>query len=297
MQDAQEASLFAPFTHVSGIHLQVSAWGGKLEMLQKRAATGGETWDVILMDAAALQVACQQGLLLPRPLTRDPDDLEPDGPAKDCGVPAWRMNLVLAWDRSRVDITPTWSDFWNVAQHPGKRGLSRSPRGTLEIALMADGVAPADVYTILSTPAGVDRAFRKLDQLKPYIVWWDTPAQAVQIIGSGAVLMTSAPAGEVGAADRTGHRNFGVQWAQSLAIGVEWAVPATTTPMSRALAQRLLAFVSDPAQEAAFSSNYLARPDPSAAVASRATLSVDDDFWRHHLPALQRSFDLWVGAK
>ncbi len=29
---------------------------------------------------------------------------------------------------------------------------------------MADGVAPQDVYKTLATPAGVDRAFKKLDR-------------------------------------------------------------------------------------------------------------------------------------
>ena len=48
----------------------------------------------------------------------------------------------------------------------------RRVRGNLEFALIADGVAPGDVYKVLATSEGVDRAFRKLDQLKPYIVWW-----------------------------------------------------------------------------------------------------------------------------
>ena len=57
---------------------------------------------------------------------------------------------------------------------------------------MADGVAPGDVYKTLASGDGVDRAFRKLDQLRPYIVWWETSADAAKILGSGEVLMTSA---------------------------------------------------------------------------------------------------------
>ena len=67
---------------------------------------------------------------------------------------------------------PGWADFWDVAKYPGKRGLRRSAETNLEFALLADGVAPGDVYKTLRTSEGVDRAFRKLDQLKPYIVWW-----------------------------------------------------------------------------------------------------------------------------
>ena len=71
----------------------------------------------------------------------------------DCGVGAAIANLVLAWDRDKFPATPTWADFWDVAKYPGKRGLRKGVRGNLEIALIADGVAPADVYKVLATSA------------------------------------------------------------------------------------------------------------------------------------------------
>ena len=76
---------------------------------------------------------------------------------------------------------------------PASAACTAGVRGNLEFALIADGVAPADVYKVLATADGVDRAFRKLDQLKPYIVWWQTGAEAAHILASGDVLMTSAP--------------------------------------------------------------------------------------------------------
>ena len=45
---------------------------------------------------------------------------------------------------------------------------------------MADGVKPADVYKVLRTPEGVDRAFAKLDQIKPHAVWWTSSSKALQ---------------------------------------------------------------------------------------------------------------------
>ncbi len=301
VRNAQQTSMFTPFTEQTGLHLQVDDWSGALQMLQARAETGRQDWDLLLMEAAPLEIACKEGLLLAAPLTRDPTDTAPDGTGKNCGVPAWRMNLVLAWDRGRVGATPTWSDFWNVAQHPGKRGLRRDPRGTLEIALMADGVAAGDVYRTLSTSDGVDRAFHELDQLKPYIVWWNTPEQAVQIIESGAVLMSSAPVGEIAAADRTGHRNIGAQWSQSLGIAVDWAIPSATAPKHRAFARKLLGFVSDPSQRAGFSAAYPSLPSaagtPPGTAQPQATLMVDDGFWRSHLTTLRSRFDQWSEAK
>ena len=53
---------------------------------------------------------------------------------------------------------------------------------------MADGVPVADVYKVLGTPDGVDRAFKKLDTIKNDIVWWDAGAAAAatpRLQGSG----------------------------------------------------------------------------------------------------------------
>ena len=337
LQDAQQATLFGPFSKQTDIHLQVQGWDGTLATLQARAQAGNDGWSLLMMEEAPLRVACQQGLLVSKPLTINPESAAPDSPGRDCGGGTWRMNLVLAWDRDRVDMTPGWTDVWDVARRPGKRGLRRDPRGTLEIALMADGVAPEDVYRTLATPEGVDRAFRKLDQLKPYIVWWNTPAEAVQIIESGAVLMTSAPNGEIATAAQAGHHRFGTQWAQSLGINVGWAMPQTRTTEDRAQAQQLLTFLIDPTNKAAFLAAYPGTPapqsdapgrtpvttpaSPSAAAAAqlpsdvlqppmsvppapkvaddqqRATLIMDDGFWAEHLISLRQRFDGWITAR
>lgn len=293
VQEAQQTAL-APLAEQTGLHLSLHGWDGSLATLQKRAQAGATDWDLVLMQAAPLRVACRQGLLLPRPLAPDAGSDAPDSSGTDCGVAAWRMNLVLAWDKGRVDATPSWSDFWDVARRPGKRGLQRSPRGVLEIALMADGVAPEDVYRTLSSSAGVDRAFHKLDQLKPYIVWWTTLAEAVQIIQSGAVLMTSAPSAEITRADQGGH-HFGTQWSQSLGQDVEWGVPRPVTPERRALIRSLLDLLSTPTARGAFLAACPALP--AAADPPKPALMIDDQFWLDHLVPLRQRFDRWLDAK
>lgn len=75
-----------------------------------------------------------------------------------------------------------WADFWDVERFPGTRSLfDNNPSRILTMALLADGVAPADLY-----PLDVDRAFRKLDQIKPHIrVWWKEAAQSQQLLRDG----------------------------------------------------------------------------------------------------------------
>ena len=56
----------------------------------------------------------------------------------------------------------SWRDFWDVQKFPGKRGMRKTAKYTLEIALLADGVPPGEVYKTLATPVGVDVLLRSL---------------------------------------------------------------------------------------------------------------------------------------
>lgn len=333
LQDAQQKAFFAPFTTASHIGIRLNSWDGLLTTLQNRARLGttSSLGDLVLMENSSVLIACKQGLFLPI----DPGGIAGLSPTdhnrltgdavSQCGMGALRTDQVLAWDKSRIDTAPSWAEFWDVARRPGKRGLRRDPRGTLEIALLADGVAPDDIYRTLATSDGVDRAFRKLDQLKPYVVWWDTPAQAVQIIESGAVLMTSAPNGEVAAANLVGHRDFGIQWQQSISMMLSWAIPGRPQPAGAAgpapdpqasverlgRVRQLLGFMNDPARQADFVGRYpavsvvqgifppdQALPDDSPATTEhlRNALVEDDSFWATHLDQIKSRFDAWIDS-
>jgi putative spermidine/putrescine transport system substrate-binding protein len=182
-------------------------------------------------------------------------------------------------------------------------------RGNLEIALMADGVAPGDVYKTLSSGDGLDRAFRKLDQLKPYIVWWSTETEAAHILASGDVLMTSAPSGQIAVMAEQGHKNFGLQFAASLFELQSWVI-MKGSPLLRA-AQQFLYFTGMPAVEARLLqqsgdaglakglndalSPELAAMSPASAANLGAGLKIDAGFWHDNLPKLRQRFDAWQG--
>jgi putative spermidine/putrescine transport system substrate-binding protein len=197
-----------------------------------------------------------------------------------------------------------------VAKYPGKRGLPKTVRGNLEIALMADGVAPADVYKTLSTAEGVDRAFRKLDQLKPYIVWWQTGTEAAHILSSGDELMTAAPSGRIAVADQHEHRNFGVQWNGALYHIQSWAVAKGSPDLRQA--QQFLYFAGLPGLEArlfevagiagfAKGLTESLSPEEQALLSSNpgnlnAALRDDSGFWHDNDSKLQQRFDSWLNA-
>ena len=102
------------------------------------------------------------------------------------GGPSY-YSTVLAWNTTKYGSNPpkTWADFWDVQKFPGNRALQNSPFANLEIALMADGVKPEKMY-----PLDVERAFKKLREIKPHItIWWTNGAQAAQLLNDGEVDM------------------------------------------------------------------------------------------------------------
>ena len=93
----------------------------------------------------------------------------------DCAIPIAIHALPYAYhaDLFHFQEPPqSLQDFFDVQKYPGARGLWRHPQHTLELALLADGVANTAVYDMLSTREGREQAFEKLDEIKDNIVWW-----------------------------------------------------------------------------------------------------------------------------
>ena len=311
MLGAVRTIVAAPFTTAAGIAVAVESWSGGLENLQSRLKPTPPAFDLVQLNPEELQPACDDGLLdkIDYAAIGGKDHYLPQA-VTDCGVGAALTALVLAWDKDKFPSTPTWADFWDVAKYPGKRGLAAGPRGNLEIALLADGVAPGDVYKTLASGDGVDRAFRKLDQLRPYIVWWHDGAEAVHLLDSGDAMMTSAPSDAVVAANRTGHRSFGIQWA-----GNQWAMQywglVKGAPNQRQAVQ-FLYFVATPAVGARLTAraavgpvtkgatDFLAPDELAVSPANPANLSAglrqDNAFWRDNLDKLRQRFEAWQSA-
>jgi len=309
---AQEATkeLFAhPFVAATTIPVKVETWDGGLDALRTQAKLADNPWDLVMVDGDELAAGCSEGLLekLDWSAVGGKDHYLPQA-VSDCGVGAGVSSVVLAWDRDKFPGTPVWSDFWDVAKYPGKRGLQRGPRGNLEFALFADGVSPGDVYKVLATAEGVDRAFRKLEQLKPYIVWWQDGAEAARILASGDVLMSSAFAPPIATVNRAAHRNFGVQWSASLYEVQSWAILKGSANVRHA--GQFLYFAGTPAIEARLVGLFgegglakgandnlpaeLAQISPTTSTNLNAAVRVDVGFWRDNAARLRQRFENWL---
>ncbi|MFO1175534.1 MAG: ABC transporter substrate-binding protein [Paracoccaceae bacterium] len=175
--------------------------------------------DVEYSDAVRL---CDEGMLEPIGMDALPpgadgtpakDDFLP-GAVTDCAVATIVFSTNYGYDTTKFPNggPTTIADFFDTAKFPGKRGLGKRPKATLEMALMADGVPAKDVYATLGTPEGVDRAFKKLDTIKKDIVWWEAGAQAPQLLADGEVSMTTAYNGRLFSAEVADGKPFKEVW-------------------------------------------------------------------------------------
>ncbi len=309
LQDAQRAAYFEPFAKSSGIEVVEDTYDGGISKIKAMVETNSVIWDVVQMDENEMVLACEEGLLEDASATTlgIAEHLMPQASAQDCGVGFFVWSMVLGYDGDKIKDAPkSWTDMWDTKTWPGKRGFRKQARMTLEIALLADGVAPADVYKVLATKEGADRAFAKLDQIKDQIVWWESGAQAPEMLASGDVALTAAYNGRIAAANKEG-RHFGIAWTNQLYATDFWAV---VKGANLEAAKKFITFAMDAPNQKAFTdqipygvTNVAANALIDPAVAAQlptspenlsAALALSTDFWVDHEEELQTRFTQWL---
>jgi putative spermidine/putrescine transport system substrate-binding protein len=193
----------------------------------------------VTIDVASVEIAdavrlCDEGLVemidpppCPGPPTAPRADDFIAGTLSDCMIPTDVFSTVIAYDTSKFPNggPTTIADFFDTAKFPGKRGMKKGAKVTLEMALMADGVPAAEVYALLETPAGVDRAFAKLSTLKADAVWWEAGAQPPQLLADGEVVMTMAWNGRIFNAAMADNKPFEIMWDGQVFEWEGWVIP------------------------------------------------------------------------
>ncbi|SDT02919.1 ABC transporter substrate-binding protein [Pseudomonas oryzae] len=306
-QKAQREAFYEPFKQATGDAVVYRAYNGDLAKLKQQLEQSHVSWDVIEVEAPELMRGCAEGLFerLEPGLAGNPADFVP-GALQPCGVGIFVWSMALAYDPQRLREAPQgWRDFWDVRRLPGKRGLREGARYNLEFALMADGVAAKDVYRVLGSAEGVERAFRKLDELKPHIHWWKAGEEPIRALRDGRVLMSAAYNGRVSAA-RT-EQPLALVWSGSIYDFDYWALPKGV--WKGELARRFVAFASQPQQQKALAERIAYGPTnrqalalldapvagelPTAEQNIAGAVGMDAEFWSQHGPALERRFAAW----
>lgn len=306
---AQDQAYFKPFEQSGAGKVVAGDYNGELSKVKAMVSVGQISWDVVEVESPELLRGCEEGLferLDPALLGNGSDYIA--NTVSECGVASYVWSMVLAYNAAKLDTPPaSWADFWDVQRFPGKRGLRKGAKYTLEAALLADGVARDDLYKVLSTPAGVARAFAKLDQLKPYIQWWEAGAQPPQWLAANDVVMSAAYNGRIAVAQKEG-TNLGIVWNGGLYDPDHWAIVRGSP--NKALAERFIVFASQAENQKTFSMNIpygpvnkqtVARlPEaiqtqlPTAPANMDKGLLVDSTFWVDHGEELEERFNAWA---
>jgi putative spermidine/putrescine transport system substrate-binding protein len=311
VSDGQREAFFAPFAAETGIKVVDDAWNGGVGAIRSRVEAGGDPgWDVVQGEAEEVQIGCDEGLYEPIDWSKikEKDRLIPEGVSK-CGVGSMVWSAGIGFDIDRLNPAPTSvADFFDTKRFPGKRAIRKGPKYALEIALMADGVPPDKVYETLRTPEGVDRAFAKLQTIKPDLLFFESGGQAMQLLASGEAAMVMAFNGRITAANQSDKRNFRFIWPGSIYAVDSWVILRNSPNKeaaikyldfaARAQQQKILPLkvAYGPTNKVATSElpEQIAAELPTYPKNLEGALSLDSKFWTDNIQPLTERFNLFA---
>ena len=285
---------------------------------------GNVTWDLVDVVAADAMRLCDEGLAV----EYDPDVLlapAPDGtPASkdfgdlivsECFIPNIVYSTTFGYRTDKVSEPMTSvCDVFDLKKFPGKRSLEKQPINNLEWALICDGVDPQDVYEVLDTDEGVNRAFKKLDTVKAQTIWWTKGAQTPQLLADGEVVVGSTYNGRLFSVIEEEKQPIAMLWDWQVFDLDGWIIP--TGGKNQAEVEKLLRFATDTqrlADQAKYISYGPARLSSAPMVGKHATLGIDMgphmptdpnnakhtllynyEWWADHRDDLDQRFQAWL---
>ncbi|WP_161555881.1 extracellular solute-binding protein [Mangrovicoccus ximenensis] len=203
---------------------------------------GNVEWDVVDFEGNQMLLAMKDDLLAP--IDYDlifqlvPEDQLDPSQMEEFGIGSVSFSTVIAWNAEEYGTAgpQDWTEFFDTEAFPGRRALYARPKPALEIALMADGVAPDEIY-----PIDIDRAFAALDKIGPKVdLWvektsqWDVLIQNREVDLMGSSLARTTAQIEEG-------EPFALTFNESIVEQSYWTIPKNAPNVEDA--QKLVAWM------------------------------------------------------
>lgn len=293
-----------PFTKETGIEVKfVNA--PDLSKVKAMLLTGNIEWDIYVGSGTWLASGSKQGLWE----KFDPSIVELK---RDLAVPptsdvaTYEMFVMgVAWDPKKYgpgNHPANFAEFFDLKKFPGRRGMRPVPDGTLEAALLADGVSVKDVY-----PLDLDRAFKALDRIKSHAVWPPTAPQSVTLLQAGEVDFGLIYSNRARA---TNDPDGGVPLAFSLeqnVLNTDTLAVVKGAP-NKENAMKLIAYMLRPEVEARLANQVSTVPASKKAASMLSPearkwqpdlnkpshLVVNSEYWADNYEAVSRRFKEWL---
>lgn len=200
-------AVFDPFTKTTGIRVVDVVADLAEPQLKAMSAAKRIDWDAAFLTPQGYSELHQAGMFMPIDYGLwDGEALEgvPDSARRPDAVVAYQNATLLVYDERAFPKggPKNWADFRNINDFPGSRGLDGSHRSML-FALRADGVAHQNLWPL--TDEKIDRALKKLDEIKRHITkWWTAGGEPIQLLINREYALTSAFDGRTLAAIKQG---------------------------------------------------------------------------------------------
>lgn len=243
---AYDAAYGQAFQAETGIVVRQDGSGPTEGAVAAQAETGRPSWDIVDIDPFSAETLGRRGLMTPIDYNIvDRAKMRP-GFGWDYSASAYFYSYIIAYDATRFGDNPprSMADFFDVERFPGKRAMYQWGAGMWEAALLADGVAPEDLY-----PLDLDRAHAKIAAFKDHVAgFWGGGAQSQAILMNGDASMALVWSTRAKILEEDSGGDIAFTWNQGLLAPGAMGVLANN-PGGAEAAMRFIASAQDPERQ------------------------------------------------
>ncbi|MBM9593364.1 extracellular solute-binding protein [Roseitranquillus sediminis] len=239
-QTSQQKAYTEPYAEATGISVTWDESSNEATAKMRAAAEAGNMpYDLVDVEGPDSQRLCDEGLamevdhdelLAPGNDGSTPTEDFGDAIINECFIPQIVFSTTFGY---RTDIEE-WEGrepesvcaIFDTEQFPGKRGLEQRVKKNLEWALLCDGVSKDELYDVLETEEGVERALAKLDTIKDDVIWWSAGAETPQLLADGEIVMGSTYNGRLFSVIAEQDQPVDMLWDWQVFDYDGWVIPA-----------------------------------------------------------------------
>ncbi|MBV9358631.1 MAG: extracellular solute-binding protein [Chloroflexi bacterium] len=306
LQDAEEKAWIEPYMQ---LHPNVKILYDNVDYAKLKAMveSGNVTWDVVTtgpdfglgdstrylekLDCTIISCA----------------DLQPDKFPQGDGyrVAQTTSGTVLGWNTQAMpagQVPQSWADLFDLQRFPGKREVMGDMESMpLEIALVADGVPPDQLY-----PLDVQRALNKWDTIKDDVEFTTNYQGCAEKIATGDAAMGECWSGRFQTFKDNG-QPVDYTWTGQTMTGGYNMVPKGSK--NKVEAEKFIAYITSPEAGARFTdyisygpaninADQFIKPDrkPLLGISNvdSSTIFVNDQFWADNRDQVDKTWQAWL---
>ena len=316
---SQMRGFVRPYEKANSTRVHVQSYAGGIDEIRDQVESENVTWDVVDLTQADSLRACNEGLLEDLQDIDLPDGSDGtgfredfvDGALNKCGVGVIVWATAFAFNKDRFSGNPpaSISDFFDTKKFPGARAIRNDPSVVMEWALIADGVKPAEVYGLLETPAGIERALKKMDAIKPSLKLWTKGSEPERLLNGGDATMSMIWATTGATASQKEGAKFSMVWDGRVIELDLFGIPKGSrykeeaidfirfASSSESLAKMVTSLPNGPTRKSSLkllSDDILAQLPNGPAYADKVSIRSDAQWWSKNFAALKEAFDAWL---